>query len=324
MGNECSSSSNSSHLPKNSVSPINNNIPSILVNVSETSLLPSSTIEPTKKATLGRNGFHPCLGAFTFSSGSENDASWSSRDPWIEPPWYVRHTPKELLERVKLIKKSYSSIGKSSTFQSAVRLTAKLKAKSKGSISSSSSSLKLSLPSNINSDFPSENLTPSAFLSFHFYESLFLILPKARGLFSKGIEIQGAMVQSVISMLLNRLEVNDADSLEDMRNQIINLVQSHNKKDITLNQYNIVGEALVTALEHCCGPEQWNEELQRSWYMLYSALLDMIVVIFKEKQREEQESKDIFDTDNIDIPTRVPNSSVSKGTCPFATNQDSR
>lgn len=218
------------------------------------------------------------------SSASDNDQAWSSRDPFVAPPWFVEHTSPELFAQIGLIQQSYGTIAQSSTYAAAQKAD--------------------------------PDLTPTDFLSFQFYESLFLILPSARRMFSRSIEKQGEMVQAVIVMLLERLVAHTPEALAKMQDSVRELVESHSEKRITLNQYNIVGEALVSALQHCCGPEQWTPQIERAWYMLYSALLNMVVPIFHEWTRKRKLGQ-VASSSNSTSISELHTSTPQPSGCPF-------
>lgn len=164
---------------------------------------------------------------------------------WCKPPWYVAYEWKDLQPLVPLIHHSLTWVGKSSTYR---RVQCK------------------------------EVVSPSAFLSLHFYELLYERIPSCCAMFDNR-EGQNEMLESIIGMMLDLMLVSTAESFEEMVRKIRDVVEFHNAIRIQQEQYVVVGELLIEALKYCCGKEYWTESLAKAWYMLYSALLDIIVSI---------------------------------------------
>jgi hemoglobin-like flavoprotein len=179
-----------------------------------------------------------------------NDCSLMFTDPWIKPTWYVEHELKDLIPLAPLIHNSLQAINDSATFKHA--------------------------------QLNNSTLTSSDFLSTQFYEILFMIIPSARRMFAPSSESKCEMLQSMITLLLDLLRTTATESNSEITRQVHDLVEFHNSIHISLNQYNMVGEALVDALEYCCGVEYWSTELAHAWYTLYSALLDIIIKVFNK------------------------------------------
>lgn len=187
-------------------------------------------------------------------NASPDDKAWSTRSEWVAPTWYIHnaHLSKHEIEQLL---KSYTHIGESSTFRHEQRLCVANKPPH---------------PQNT-------TLTSRIFLSYHLYECLFMIVPSLRKRFHNDIEIQGDMVLKVFELLIQLTHSNTEESMNLLREKLKRIVLDHNEYGVTVNQYNILGDALFNALEHCIGPELWSLDIARLWKTLYSQMLDVIV-----------------------------------------------
>ncbi|WP_395141367.1 globin domain-containing protein [Armatimonas sp.] len=98
-----------------------------------------------------------------------------------------------------------------------------------------------------------------------FYNRLFTVAPEARSLFHNKLRVQEAKLTRMLETI--------RDSLERLDNLVPTLWQSgrnHKLYGAESAHYEIVGEALLWALEQKLGMESVTDEVRVAWQELYS------------------------------------------------------
>lgn len=105
-----------------------------------------------------------------------------------------------------------------------------------------------------------------------FYERLFDVHPLSRKLFTNTVNSQGKFLVMMISSCLKQL-----DHPERFESSMVALAERHCEKGVRSNEYGIVGDVLFWTLQRCLGPDTYDEDTERSWIKIYSAMLKHIV-----------------------------------------------
>lgn len=105
-------------------------------------------------------------------------------------------------------------------------------------------------------------------LAAQFYSHLFEIAPEVKPLFKGDMAEQGRKLMQIIHVAVNSL--NRFDTLVP---QLQMLGARHINYGVTREQYALVGESLLWALNEALG-EAFNEETREAWTIIYDELVD--------------------------------------------------
>lgn len=115
-------------------------------------------------------------------------------------------------------------------------------------------------------------------------------VPSIRSQFRSEVAVQGKRMVDVMVSLLLRMAVaaRKPDTLEykQLRMQCKVFVARHREYGVLINQYNIVGEALLHSLTQCIGEDVFNDATRTAWLRLYSYVVQQ-VAFFDEEIRAE-------------------------------------
>lgn len=119
-----------------------------------------------------------------------------------------------------------------------------------------------------------QSITESPIVLFYdaFYGRLFEICPPSRALFKSGLLVQGRKLVQMVNRIIILLD--DPPKLES---ELQALGERHVKYGAKVEHYGPVGEALLFALEKCCGPEVWTPEVARAWLLAYSVIVGVMI-----------------------------------------------
>ena len=117
---------------------------------------------------------------------------------------------------------------------------------------------------------------PSALVWFftEFYGRLFDVHPSVKPLFKTGVAVQGRKLVSMISFLI-RLMDSDVDALHS---QLKALARMHCAIGVLSNQYALMMDTLLWALQHCLGKEVFMPA-RISWLKCLSHVLQVLVPV---------------------------------------------
>jgi nitric oxide dioxygenase len=105
-------------------------------------------------------------------------------------------------------------------------------------------------------------------LAAQFYARLFELAPEVRPMFKGDMAEQGRKLMQMIHIAVNGL--NKFDMLVP---QLQTLGERHVSYGVTREQYMLVGEALLWALERTLR-DRFTEETRDAWSMVYEAIVD--------------------------------------------------
>ena len=116
-------------------------------------------------------------------------------------------------------------------------------------------------------------------------------VPSIRSQFRSEIAVQGKRMVDVMVSLLLRMAVAartgpNTEEYASLRKQCREFVRRHRDYGVLINQYNIVGEALIHSLHTCIGEEGFGAATRTAWLRLYSFVVAQVSV-FDEQLRGE-------------------------------------
>jgi hemoglobin-like flavoprotein len=106
-----------------------------------------------------------------------------------------------------------------------------------------------------------------------FYGLFFLLAPEVRPMFKRGMAVQGRMMANVVNFIVNSATKTD----EQFVSVLTHLAISHNQRNIQAAHYSTMGIALISALRQCCGETIFHSRAHRSWVLLFSRMMSVII-----------------------------------------------
>ncbi len=104
-----------------------------------------------------------------------------------------------------------------------------------------------------------------------FYNRLFELKPTVKPLFNSSIDDQGPKLIAMLVILVKSL-----DRLDDLVPAIQALSKRHVKYGVVQEDYPVVGEALLWALEYML-KERFTSDVKMAWAAMYTALADICI-----------------------------------------------
>lgn len=101
-----------------------------------------------------------------------------------------------------------------------------------------------------------------------FYQRLFTLDPSLRALFQRDIEQQGVKLMQAL-----RFAVATLDSPRELEPVLESLGRRHVYYGVENRHYDIVGAALISALEYLLGPA-FTAEVKEAWLAIYAYMAD--------------------------------------------------
>ena len=106
-----------------------------------------------------------------------------------------------------------------------------------------------------------------------FYSKLFFENPELRKMFPQDMEGQHKKLVDMLDTIVARLE-----KLDELKGDIINMAKRHNDYGVKPHHYNLVGKALLWALQKKLGKE-WTDEVRSAWINCYSILSGTMITV---------------------------------------------
>ena len=101
-----------------------------------------------------------------------------------------------------------------------------------------------------------------------FYRNLFEAMPEARAMFHQDMQVQRQMFASILVMIVKLLNQPEA-----MRGVARKLAQAHARFNVSREQFDRAGEALVEAMEEV-GGDQFSPGTAEAWREAMQVLFD--------------------------------------------------
>lgn len=122
-------------------------------------------------------------------------------------------------------------------------------------------------------------------------------VPSIRNQFRSEVAVQGKRMVDVMVSLLLRMAVAartgpGSEEYKQLRLQCRQFVKRHREYGVLINQYNIVGEALLHSLHTCIGDEGFNAATRTAWIRLYSFVVQQVAVFDEELRAEGPQPKE--------------------------------
>lgn len=167
-----------------------------------------------------------------------------------------------------------------------------------------------------------------AVLLLYVSEGLFMSVPSIRRQFKSDVSVQGKRMVDVMMSLMLRMAVaarTGPASAEyaQLQSQCRAFVDRHLDYGVTINQYNLVGEALFHSLHMCIGDEGFTDATRAAWIRLYSFVLQQVSGLFDELRKLRPIPKDVSKK-QYSKNSRTPGSyegdasPSAAGKCPFS------
>ena len=109
-----------------------------------------------------------------------------------------------------------------------------------------------------------------------FYERLFSLAPRTRGLFKGDLADQGRKLMQVLATIVRNL-----DDLGPLLGSVDYLAQRHVGYGVSDEDYGIVGEALIETLRECLG-DSFTAQTERAWGYAYTILSGRMIRAARE------------------------------------------
>jgi len=122
----------------------------------------------------------------------------------------------------------------------------------------------------------------------HFYELLFARVPELRNVFNQTNQKRGLQQEALVYSVYAAGE--NIDSLENIEQLVERIAEKHVSLGVKPEQYPIVGEALIQAVEDILG-ESATDEVIEAWRAAYDYIANLFIEIEQKKyhEREQQE-----------------------------------
>lgn len=108
-----------------------------------------------------------------------------------------------------------------------------------------------------------------------FYDKLFEIAPELQSMFTHSMDMQRAKVMQMLAALVAAMD--DPSHFSRMARE---LGKRHIDYGVIRNQYALVGQALMWALEEAC-PDVMNAAALDAWNAAYSAMADAATGVYE-------------------------------------------
>jgi len=106
-----------------------------------------------------------------------------------------------------------------------------------------------------------------------FYSKLFFENPDLRKMFPQDMEGQYKKLVDMLDTIVARLE-----NLDELKGDIVAMAKRHNDYGVKPQHYNLVGKALLYALQKGLGKE-WTDEVRSAWINCYSILSGTMITV---------------------------------------------
>lgn len=113
---------------------------------------------------------------------------------------------------------------------------------------------------------------PLVFFFDTFYARLFELAPQVRPLFRNSIKSQGRALVKMLDTAVHLL-----DSVDALRPKLEALALRHVAYGAKLEDFGVVGEALLYALAASLGPALFTPEVEHAWVLSYSLMLSIML-----------------------------------------------
>jgi nitric oxide dioxygenase len=117
------------------------------------------------------------------------------------------------------------------------------------------------------------NKLDPAVLGDVFYSKLFFDNPELRKMFPENMEAQYKKFFDMLNTIITRL-----DRLDELKGDIVAMAKRHKGYGVETYHYNLVGVALLWALQKNLGNE-WNDELRSAWINCYSIISGTMITV---------------------------------------------
>jgi hemoglobin-like flavoprotein len=104
------------------------------------------------------------------------------------------------------------------------------------------------------------------------YDKLFVALPHVRHMFDEDINQQACKLAAVVSFVVAKLH-----RLEDIFPDLKSIGSKHEKYNIPLAWYDVVGQCLIDAIKEE-SRDSWNDHIGDTWLTLYNILKEQMLL----------------------------------------------
>lgn len=128
-----------------------------------------------------------------------------------------------------------------------------------------------------------QSITKSPIVLFYdsFYDRLFELCPNAQGVFPSSLHARGRKLVEMVKWIVVLLGDSQKSATE-----LRALAERHVKYGARLEHFGPVGQALLFALETCCGPEVWTPQVAQAWLLAYSVVVAAMIPAQIEAQND--------------------------------------
>lgn len=135
---------------------------------------------------------------------------------------------------------------------------------------------------------------------FHvFYDRLFDVHPEVKPLFQNDIIKQGHKLVEMISLCINLMDKSDNAVVVILTA----LVKRHHGLGVTAGQYNFVVETILYALETTLGDECMNQRARKSWLIILSRMLAVMIPAAVDQSMKDDEEEATLQLENLNKVT---------------------